>query len=263
MSLSEEDNCAVRADGTLKDASEITWLHSPSDKTPISGDDILADEPDPSEGTQEVTPPPAPPQREGGKRQIKLTSKLQQQPTLERFVIAGMSLSVPCHLYHSCGIPGNRTVISSSSKTSAAGTTSNSHAKSVSVKKQTTRPRSTIHAAANASVSGNKRPAPKDSDVESEAQKRVKHSRTAMTTSFASNKSSGDDNAPQTFSDDDGGLYTDDDGDLYDESKDTNTQMSEASSHDAASNAEYERIKAASKIDKQVGDRSPFCTYKR
>ena len=257
MSLSEEDNCAVRADGTLKDASEITWLHSPSAETP------LADEPDPSEGTQEVTPPPAPPQREAGKHQIKLTSKLQQQPTLECFVIAGISLCVPCHLYRSCGIPGNRTVISSSSKKTTAGTTSSSHAKSVSVKKQTTHMCSTTHAATNAPVSGNKHPAPKDSDVESEAQKRVKHSRAATTTSFASNEHSSEDNGLQTFNDDDGDLYVDDDGDLYDESKDTNTQMSEASSHDAASNVEYERIKAASKIDKQVGDWSLFCTYKR
>jgi hypothetical protein len=261
MSLSEEDNRAVRADGTLKDASEITWVHSPTDETPISGDKILADDPDPSEGTQEATPPPAPPQREAGKRQIKLSSKLQQQPTLEHFVIAGISLCVPCHLYCSCGIPGNRTIINSSSKTTAAGTTSNT--KSVSVKKQTTRTRSTAHAAANASVSGNKRPAPKNSDVESKAQKRVKHSRTATTTSFASNECSGEDNGHQMLSNDDGDLYADDDGDLYDESKDTNTQMSEASSRDAASNAEYERITAASKIDKQVGDRSPFCTYKR
>ena len=256
MSLSEEDNCAVRADGTLKDASKITWLHSPSDETP------LADEPDPSEGTQEATPPPAPPQRETGKRQIKLTSKLQQQPTLERFVIAGISLWIPCHLYRSCEIPGNHTVISSLSKTNAAGTISKSRAKSVSVKKQTTRTRLTTHTAANAYVSGNKRPAPNDSDVESEAQKCVKHS--------TSNEHSGEDNGPQTFSnddgdlyaDEDGDLYADEDGDLYNESRDTNTQMSEASSHDAASNAEYERIKAASKIDKQVGDRSPFCTYK-
>ena len=248
MSLSEEGNCAVRADGTLKDASEITWLHSPSDEAP------LADEPDPSEGTQEATPPLAPPQREAGKRQIKLTSKLQQQPTLERFVIVGISIWISCHLYRSCEIPGNRTVISSSSKTNAAGTISKSRAKSVSVKKQTTRTRSATHAAANAYVSGNKCPAPNDSDVESEAQKRVKHS--------TSNERSGEDNSPQTFSNDDGDLYADEDGDLYDASKDTNTQMSEAGSHDAASNAEYERIKAASKIDKQVGDRSPFCTYK-
>ncbi|KAF8326261.1 hypothetical protein F5887DRAFT_925397 [Amanita rubescens] len=75
-------------DGTLKEASEIKWLHSPSDETR----ELPPDEPGPfestREATQEATPPPAPPQREAGKRQIKLSNKLQQQPTLERFVIA-------------------------------------------------------------------------------------------------------------------------------------------------------------------------------
>ncbi|KAF8347294.1 hypothetical protein F5887DRAFT_1072806 [Amanita rubescens] len=190
MSLPEEDNCAVRADGTLKEASEIKWLHSPSDETR----ELPPDEPGPfestREATQEATPPPAPPQREAGKRQIKLSNKLQQQPTLERFVIAG-----------------NRTVISSSSRTNAVGSTSNSRTKSVSVKNQTTRTRLTTQAAAKVSVSGTKRPAPKDSEIESEVQKRLKHSRTATTTTFARNEHSDEDNGPQTFSEDDGDLY--------------------------------------------------------
>lgn len=72
MPLSDEENCAVRADGTLKDASEITWLNSPSDETPVSEGRILADDRVRSDSTQEASPPPVPPQRE--KRQIKLTS---------------------------------------------------------------------------------------------------------------------------------------------------------------------------------------------
>ena len=40
--MSDLDACAVRPDGTLKDASEIEWVHSPtSNKTfPTLNDDI-------------------------------------------------------------------------------------------------------------------------------------------------------------------------------------------------------------------------------
>ncbi|KAG6883693.1 hypothetical protein C0992_008116, partial [Termitomyces sp. T32_za158] len=39
--MADEENCALNADGTLKDASEITFFHSPSDKRPISAPNTL------------------------------------------------------------------------------------------------------------------------------------------------------------------------------------------------------------------------------
>jgi hypothetical protein len=85
MHSPDEDNCAVRADGSLKEASEISWHHSLSDEAPIVNNWMSVDAPVLPESAQEATHP----QREAGKRQIKLTQKLQQQSTIERFAIAG------------------------------------------------------------------------------------------------------------------------------------------------------------------------------
>ena len=45
LNMSDRDACALRPDGTLKDASEIEWLHSPtSNHFPLPPADTLHDE---------------------------------------------------------------------------------------------------------------------------------------------------------------------------------------------------------------------------
>ena len=36
VTLLDSDQCALRLDGSLKDASEISWVHDPDDEIPVA-----------------------------------------------------------------------------------------------------------------------------------------------------------------------------------------------------------------------------------
>jgi hypothetical protein len=86
LTMSDRDACALRPDGTLKDASEIEWLHSPtSNHFPLPPADTLHDKiaQEINEDEFEPLPPPAarfkgkePARRVGGRRVPKPSDKV-------------------------------------------------------------------------------------------------------------------------------------------------------------------------------------------
>ena len=56
MSDDSEPGCAVRADGTLKDASEIEWHFDPDDDTPMALPTPPQPPPPPTQSVREVHP---------------------------------------------------------------------------------------------------------------------------------------------------------------------------------------------------------------
>lgn len=90
--MSNPDACALRPDGTLKEASEIEWLHSPtSTHIPLPSADPLHDDiaQDIDASDNELEPPPSakglkgkePAQRVAGRRVPKPSNKVAASNT--------------------------------------------------------------------------------------------------------------------------------------------------------------------------------------
>jgi len=83
--MEDPDNCALRADGTLKDADEINWVNSPSDERPDPFSFQVDTAPTPSGGAPDTlaassTPPglsdKAPAEKVAGRRRIIPSTRL-------------------------------------------------------------------------------------------------------------------------------------------------------------------------------------------
>lgn len=89
LNMSDEENCALRPDGTLKEAHEISFFNSPSDQNPIStvhnGSSTEDDElPDPAAISRGLKGK-APARCVGSKRVPKLSAKVRANGSLNTF----------------------------------------------------------------------------------------------------------------------------------------------------------------------------------